>query len=81
VRPVHRVGRRRRRDQRCRHGDLSVSADGKTLVGTPTIKGGQAATPIDVTGAQVLDLLVGDAGDGNGNDHGDWAVPTLTCTA
>jgi NPCBM/NEW2 domain-containing protein len=31
-------------------------------------------------GAQVLDLIVGDAGDGNGNDHGDWAIPTLTCT-
>ena len=40
-----------------------------------------SATPIDVdvTGAQVLDLVVGDGGDGNGNDHGDWAIPTLTC--
>jgi hypothetical protein len=62
---------------------FSVAADGKTLVTTPTIKGGQAATPIDVdvTGAQVLSLVVGDAGDGNGNDHGDWAMPTLTCGA
>ncbi|HVV17920.1 MAG TPA: beta-galactosidase [Pseudonocardiaceae bacterium] len=62
---------------------FSVTADGRTLVTTPTIKGGQAATPIDVdvTGAQVLSLVVGDAGDGNGNDHGDWAVPTLTCGA
>jgi beta-galactosidase GanA len=62
---------------------FSVAADGKTLVTTPTIKGGQAATPIDVdvTGAQVLSLVVGDAGDGNGNDHGDWASPTLTCGA
>jgi beta-galactosidase GanA len=61
---------------------FSVAADGKTLVTTPTIKGKQAATPIDVdvTGAQVLSLTVGDAGDGNGNDHGDWATPTLTCT-
>ncbi len=60
----------------------SATADGKTLVTTPTIHGHQPATPIDVdvTGAQVLDLIVGDAGDGNGNDHGDWAVPTLTCT-
>jgi hypothetical protein len=60
---------------------FSVAADGKTLVTTPTIKGRQAATPIDVdvTGAQVLSLVVGDAGDGNGSDHGDWAVPTLTC--
>ena len=61
---------------------FSVLADGKSLVTTPTIKGHQAATSVDVdvTGAQVLDLVVGDAGDGNGSDHGDWAVPTLTCT-
>ncbi|NUP61276.1 MAG: beta-galactosidase, partial [Nonomuraea sp.] len=60
---------------------FSVIADGKTLVTTPTIRGKQAAVPIDVdvSGAQVVDLKVGDAGDGNGNDHGDWATPTLTC--
>ena len=61
---------------------FSVSADGATKVTTPVVRGGQAAVPIDVdvTGAQVLDLLVGDGGDGNGNDHADWALPTLTCT-
>jgi len=61
---------------------FSVAADGKTLATTPTIRGHQPATSldVDVTGAQVLDLIVGDAGDGNGNDHGDWAMPTLTCT-
>ncbi len=61
---------------------FSVVADGKTLVTTPTLRGKQAAVPIDVdvTGAEVVDLVVGDAGDGNGNDHGDWAAPTLTCT-
>lgn len=60
---------------------FSVIADGRTLVTTPTIHGRQAAVPIDVdvSGAQVVDLRVGDAGDGNGNDHGDWATPTLTC--
>ncbi len=60
---------------------FSVIADGKTLVTTPTLRGGQAAVPIDVdvSGAQVIELKVGDAGDGNGNDHGDWAKPTLTC--
>ncbi|WUH89229.1 beta-galactosidase [Streptomyces sp. NBC_00433] len=60
---------------------FSVIADGKTLVTTPTVRGKQAALPIDVdvTGAKVLDLVVGDAGDGNGNDHGDWGTPTLTC--
>jgi beta-galactosidase GanA len=60
---------------------FSVVADGRTLVTTQTIRGKQAAVPIDVdvTGAQVIDLQVGDAGDGNGNDHGDWGAPTLTC--
>ncbi|MGW3958959.1 beta-galactosidase [Amycolatopsis sp. NPDC005003] len=60
---------------------FSVSVDGVTKVTTPVVRGGQAAVPIDVdvTGAQVLDLLVGDGGDGNGQDHADWAVPTLTC--
>ncbi|WP_079063285.1 beta-galactosidase [Streptacidiphilus griseoplanus] len=61
---------------------FSVIADGRTLVTTPTIRGRQAAVPldVDVTGAQVLDLRVGDAGDGNGSDHGDWGLPTLTCS-
>jgi hypothetical protein len=60
---------------------FSVAVDGTTKVTTPVVRGGQAAVPIDVdvTGAQVLDLLVGDGGDGNGQDHADWAVPTLTC--
>ncbi|MCI3244231.1 beta-galactosidase [Streptomyces spinosisporus] len=60
---------------------FSVIADGKTLVTTPTIRGKQTAVPLDVdiSGAQVIDLKVGDAGDGNGNDHGDWGTPTLTC--
>ncbi|MFJ8057354.1 beta-galactosidase [Streptomyces sp. NPDC096142] len=60
---------------------FSVIADGRTLKTTPTIRGRQAAVPIDVdvSGAQVIDLRVGDAGDGNGNDHGDWGTPTLTC--
>lgn len=60
---------------------FSVIADGKTLVTTPTLHGKQAAVPVDVdiSGAQVVDLKVGDAGDGNGQDHGDWAKPTLTC--
>jgi len=61
---------------------FAVSLDGKTLATTPVLKGNQPAATIDVpvTGGQVLDLLVGDGGDGNGLDHADWAVPTLTCT-
>jgi hypothetical protein len=61
---------------------FSVLADGKALVTSPVLKGGDRATAIDVdvTGAQVLDLVVGDGGDDNGHDHADWATPTLTCT-
>ncbi len=51
----------------------SVLGDGKTLASTDTIKGGDPAQYItaSVSGVQVLDLVVGDAGDGNANDHGD----------
>jgi beta-galactosidase GanA len=61
---------------------FSVVLDGVTLVTTPTVNGSTPAVAIDVpvTGGQVLDLVVGDAGDGNGNDHGDWANPILTCS-
>lgn len=54
------------------------------LTTNPVLKGRQAATAldVDVTGAQVISLVVGDGdgGDGTGNEHADWAVPTLTCT-
>lgn len=30
------------------------------------------------TGVQTLYLVVGDNSDGNQDDHGDWASPTLT---
>jgi hypothetical protein len=60
---------------------FSVVLDGKVLTTTTTINGSSPAVSIDVpvTGGQVLDLVVGDAGDGNGNDHGDWANPVVTC--
>jgi alpha-glucosidase len=34
---------------------------------------------VDVSGAQQLDLIIGDGGDGDGTDHGDWADARLTC--
>ncbi|MER6125555.1 NPCBM/NEW2 domain-containing protein [Streptomyces sp. NPDC001795] len=60
---------------------FSVLLDGKVLTTTPVLNGKSAPATIDVpvTGGQVLDLSVGDGGDGNGNDHGDWANPVLTC--
>jgi beta-galactosidase GanA len=61
---------------------FSVVADGATLTTTPTLTGGSASATIDVdvSGAQQLDLVVGDGGDGNGTDHADWADARLTCT-
>jgi hypothetical protein len=60
---------------------FSVIADGVTKVTTPRQTGSSANQTIDVSiaGAKLLDLVVGDGGDGNGQDHGDWAIPTLTC--
>ncbi len=61
---------------------FSVLLDGKVLTTTPVLNGKSTPVTIDVpvTDGQVLDLSVGDGGDGNGNDHGDWGNPTLTCT-
>ncbi|MFI1092510.1 beta-galactosidase [Streptomyces sp. NPDC020917] len=61
---------------------FSVVLDGKVLTTTPVLTGQSAPVTIDVpvTGGQVLDLNVGDGGNGNGNDHGDWVNPVLTCS-
>ncbi|MET8452158.1 beta-galactosidase [Streptomyces sp. NPDC005209] len=60
---------------------FSVLLDGKVLTTTPVLNGKSTPVTIDVpvTGGQVLDLSVADGGDGNGNDHGDWANPVLNC--
>ncbi|MFI1092472.1 beta-galactosidase [Streptomyces sp. NPDC020917] len=61
---------------------FSVIVDGKVLTTTAVLTGQSAPVTIDVpvTGGQVLDLNVGDGGNGNGNDHGDWVNPVLTCS-
>jgi beta-galactosidase GanA len=60
---------------------FSVLGDGRTLAATPTLTGTSASVPLDVdlTGVGELDLVIDDAGDGNGTDHGDWAEARLTC--
>lgn len=60
---------------------FAVLADGKELYRSPVLRGTSAAVPVDVDlgGAQTIDLVVGDGGDGNGSDHADWATPVLTC--
>jgi hypothetical protein len=62
---------------------FTVLADGTQVAGTGTMTGGQAAQHLsaDLTGAQTLSLLVGDAGDGIGHDNGDWGDAQIHCTA
>ena len=60
---------------------FSVVSDGVVLTTTPVLTGSSASVPLDVdiTGTQLLDLVVGDGGNGNGNDHGDWADAQVAC--
>jgi alpha-galactosidase len=54
---------------------FSVSADGRERFRSGVLRAGQEPQPIDVElgGATVLDLKVGDAGDDPSWDHADWA--------
>ncbi|MFF0478133.1 beta-galactosidase [Streptomyces sp. NPDC004284] len=62
---------------------FTVLADGRQVAATPVLRGGQAAVAVDadVSGAQVLDLVIGDGGDGKGLDHGDWADASVSCSS
>lgn len=55
--------------------EFIVQGDGKTLWRSGVMKGGDAAKPVDVSlaGIKTLVLLVTDGGDGESNDHADWA--------
>lgn len=60
---------------------FTILADGRPVYTSPTV-GREAPTldiAADVTGAHVVELVVGDASDGNGHDHADWADLKLTC--
>jgi hypothetical protein len=60
---------------------FSVVSDGRVLTTTPVLTGSSASVnlDVDITGTQLLDLVVGDGGNGNGSDHGDWAAAQLHC--
>ncbi|MFF1828050.1 endo-alpha-N-acetylgalactosaminidase family protein [Paenarthrobacter sp. NPDC058233] len=60
---------------------FSVVADGTAKVATPVLGPTSAPLPlnVDITGAQYVDLVANDSGDGNGNDHADWADAKFTC--
>ncbi|MER7950278.1 endo-alpha-N-acetylgalactosaminidase family protein [Streptomyces sp. NPDC096079] len=60
---------------------FSVLADGAEKVTSPVLKAADPAWPLtaDITGAAYVDLVVGDGGDGNGNDHADWGNARFHC--
>lgn len=55
--------------------EFIVSGDGKTLWDSGVVKGGEAAKSVNVNlaGVKTLVLRVTDGGDGESNDHADWA--------
>ncbi|GAA3517005.1 protein kinase domain-containing protein [Actinocatenispora rupis] len=62
---------------------FQVVGDGKALYDSGVVTWQTPPKPVqvDVTGVQVLDLVVSDGGDGNANDNADWADAALVCTA
>jgi alpha-galactosidase len=58
-----------------------ILGDGKELAATGIMHPGDKAHALSaqLAGVQVLELSVTDAGDGNTNDHADWANATITC--
>lgn len=60
---------------------FEIWADGTKVASTGVLTNAMSAQPItaDVTGAQVVHLVVTDAGDGNDSDHADWADARLSC--
>jgi alpha-galactosidase len=61
---------------------FQVWADGTKLYDSGTMTGGASAKSlnVDVSGKQDLSLVVTDGGDGNTNDHADWADAKVTCS-
>jgi alpha-galactosidase len=59
---------------------FQVVGDGKVLFDSGVVdRDHPKPVDVDLTGVRILDLLVGDAGDGGYNDRADWAAPTATC--
>jgi alpha-galactosidase len=61
---------------------FTVLGDGVTLASTGVRRGGQAAQPlsVNVSGRNVLRLVVGNGGDNINYDHADWANAQVTCS-
>ncbi|MEV6106738.1 endo-alpha-N-acetylgalactosaminidase family protein [Streptomyces sp. NPDC051940] len=60
---------------------FSVEADGTRKVQSPILRATDAGWSLtaDVSGAKYVDLVVGDGGDGNGNDHASWGGAKFHC--
>ncbi|MGW2742213.1 NPCBM/NEW2 domain-containing protein [Streptomyces sp. NPDC001450] len=60
---------------------FEIWADGTKAASTGVLTNTQPAQPLtaDVTGAQVVRLVVTDGGDGIDSDHADWADARLSC--
>lgn len=60
---------------------FEIWADGTKVASTGVLTNAQPAQPLsaDVSGAQVIRLVVTDGGNGITSDHGDWADTQLTC--
>ncbi|SEE86978.1 alpha-galactosidase [Streptomyces sp. 3213] len=60
---------------------FEIWADGTKVASTGVLTNAMPAQPVtaDVTGAQVVRLVVTDGGDGIDSDHADWADARLTC--
>ncbi len=59
---------------------FQVVGDGRVLFDSGVLtRDGTRQVDVDLTGVRVLDLVVGDAGDGGYNDRADWAGLNATC--
>ncbi len=60
---------------------FEIWADGRKAASTGTLTNIMPSQPIsaDVSGAQVVRLVVTDGGDGIDYDHADWADAKLSC--
>ncbi|WP_432132610.1 NPCBM/NEW2 domain-containing protein [Streptomyces tendae] len=59
---------------------FQVIGDGRVLFDSGVLSRDDVrAADIDLTGVRVLDLVVGDGGDGGYNDRADWAALNATC--
>jgi alpha-galactosidase len=61
---------------------FEVWADGERVAASDVVRGADAARPLtaDVSGAEVVELRLTEAGDGNTYDHADWADATIVCS-